>query len=291
MTTVVRVIDDRVLLKGLDVLYREQMKHHEVGQLLRCAREVCAVLAVQPAQVPVEGYYAESRLLSEYFLRMRALQSVGAEARSRVESLPSFVRIDAVTKSPLFGHPEPGPFLLARGVDPLGIALRNSSPADWNIPHLTKLAQKVARDGDDYSLVGLGAFAGDAVVLAALRETVALYGDWSFGLPDYRYEWRVDPELERRAVKFVATFNELFSDKLPAPVQAAAQRYWLASELSHWHGRCVRIGSPDDGESTQHYHWAIHEIDQQEFVHDFWSADLWTTERFEQHLRSQAPLP
>ncbi len=74
------VVDNRVFLLGLDDLYRRAMKWNEGFELLRCAREVAWALHVQPAAVPVEGYYAEDEHLTEYFRVLRALQ---AETNSR----------------------------------------------------------------------------------------------------------------------------------------------------------------------------------------------------------------
>lgn len=51
-----RIVDNRTFLLGLDYLYRNAMKRHECGELLRCARHVAAALRVAPAAVPVEGY-------------------------------------------------------------------------------------------------------------------------------------------------------------------------------------------------------------------------------------------
>jgi len=59
------VVDNRVFLLGLDKLYRDAMKRHERGELLACARRVAAPLHETPADVPVEGYYAEDEQLTE----------------------------------------------------------------------------------------------------------------------------------------------------------------------------------------------------------------------------------
>ncbi len=84
-----RVVDDRVFLLGLDKLYRDAMKQHERGELLGCARRVAEALHVTPADVPVEGYYAEDERLTEYFRLVRALQDVDEGATSCRHSLVS----------------------------------------------------------------------------------------------------------------------------------------------------------------------------------------------------------
>jgi hypothetical protein len=47
------VVDNRVFLLGLDKLYRDAMKQHERGDLLRCARRVAQALHAAPADAPV----------------------------------------------------------------------------------------------------------------------------------------------------------------------------------------------------------------------------------------------
>ena len=291
-----RVVDNRAFLKGLDELYRAAMKVHESGELLECARAVCNALEIAPANVPIEGYYAENDRLTEYFRRMRALQNVPGTERPRVEVLPAFHRLLAVTSSRLFGIAG-GEDLLPTGVDPLTTALASLHIDSWTTDALVAKARDAARAGDDYSLVGLAAFAGDAVSLAALRETAVLYAMAAAGgiapdAPEIRYEWKVDPELAERAAKFVATFNALFNESLPEPRAAEASRYWIAADIAEIWGRCVRIGYDDRTRPFRQYHWGIH-VDSTggEFVHEFWADEIWTTERFRNLLMESKPLP
>lgn len=83
--TVVRVVDNRVMVLGLDYLYRESMKQVESTKLLECARQVAKRLHIHPSDIPVEGYYAESPELREYFKLMRALQERPEEDEDRVK--------------------------------------------------------------------------------------------------------------------------------------------------------------------------------------------------------------
>ena len=128
MITEQRVVDNRVFLLGLDKLYRDAMKQHERGELLMCARRVAEVLHATPADVPVEGYYAEDEQLTEYFLLVRALQSVDEGATSSVASLPAFQRLRDVASAPLYGRPQYGGKLLPTGCDALSQALHARSP-------------------------------------------------------------------------------------------------------------------------------------------------------------------
>ncbi len=98
------VVDNRVFLLGLDALYRSAMKRNEGFELLRCAREVAWTLHVKPADVPVEGYYAEDERLTEYFRLLRALQEEPNSRVAAVERLPAYQRLYEVTSSPLYGR-------------------------------------------------------------------------------------------------------------------------------------------------------------------------------------------
>ncbi|MBZ5538082.1 MAG: hypothetical protein LAO31_19180 [Acidobacteriia bacterium] len=162
------VVDNRVFLLGLDKLYRDAMKQHERGELSACARDVAAALHVNPADVPVEGYYAEDQQLTEYFRLVRALQKVDESRTPAVASLREFQRLLEVTSASLYGRPQHKGKLLPVGRDPLSQALLDTQP-DWTVARLTAAAHAAAHQTDDISLVGLAARIQDAVVLTAVR--------------------------------------------------------------------------------------------------------------------------
>jgi hypothetical protein len=257
--TVVRVVDDRVLVLGLDMLYREAMKGFEVGELLPCAQKLARELGVQPVDVPVEGYYVESPELTEYFKLMRGLQEVEQEKESAVEHLREFKLLWEVTSSSLYGRPQRPGTLLPVGRDPLSQALLSLDASEWNPVTLLEHAYEAAMEQDDCSLVGLAARIKDAIVLAALRESVVLYAELvAIGFvqePRYTYEWRVDPELERAANRFIETFNGFVPDALPRAGPGKAEEFYRAFEGNFIVGRCVRLGS--ETPVGPHYHWAI----------------------------------
>jgi hypothetical protein len=174
MKTERRIVNNRVFLLGLDELYREAMKRHERDELLRCARETASVLSVAPADVPIEGYYAEDQGLTAYFRLVRALQRVPRGRESEVANLVGFMRLRQVTESPIFGPPYNGRFLLSVGEDALSVALERTFP-EWTVENLTKRAYECAAQSPDFSLVALAALSHDPVVLTALRESVVLY--------------------------------------------------------------------------------------------------------------------
>ncbi len=282
------VVDDRTMLLGLDHLYREAIKPHERGELLRSARAVAARLAVAPADVPVEGYYNEHQDLTAYFLLMRALQQVDRKRTPEVDRLPEFRRLLEVASSPLFGRPlflrRGTEYLLPLGRDPLGDALEGTD--DWRVPVLIKAARRNARDSDDCSLVALAALAADPVVLAALRESVVLYADWELEMsalpPKEVFVWKVDPELEARARRFVAAFNALFGrlTPLPVPGEANAKAFAAACRDNDIEGRCVRLGQSTD-DPPRYYHWAVKRVPGGALaVDEFWDETVWTTERY-----------
>ena len=287
METITHTVDNRTFLLGLDELYRWRMKEHERGELRRCAIAICRELAVAPQNGPVEGYYSEDDELSEYFQHMRALQAVDFVRRPEVEHRPEFKRLEDVTGSPLFGKPA-GSSLLPGGLDPLSEALLDTKVSEWTVEGLTESAYKRAHSSNDFSLVGLAALAKDAVILAALRETAVLYAFAVAGSAapvKHVYEWIVDPELAKRAALFVATFNQLFDEDLPEPIAENAAAYSDAADTSSIIGRCVRLGYDDSTEPMRHYHWAIASDPQAPWsleVDEFWSEELWTTERHQQ---------
>ena len=289
MRTERRVVDNRVFLLGLDQLYREAVKKHERGELLQCARRVAAVLGARPADVPVEGYYAEDERLTEYFRLVRALQDKGADDATLVDHLPEFRRLRDVMSAPLYGRPGDAHKLLPMGRDSLYQALAETYP-EWTVPGLTAVAARVARATDDISLVGLAARAEDPVVIAATRESVVLYAGVFVGAaldpPHPEYVWEVDEDLARQASRFIDTFHALFGGGLPPAEAAQAERYWHAYKESRPVGRCVRIGSDDSTLPVRHYHWAICRAATGEFVvQEFWKHEVWTTARYRSALR------
>ena len=285
-----RVVDDRVLLLGLDYLYREAIKQHERSELLDCARDLSARLKVNPGSGPVEGYYKEDAELTEYFQLMRALQDVGDSFRPAVASAPSYQRLRAVTSSRVYGDPTDNRKLLPPGRDALSKALWSEPPAAWSITHLAQVAHESSVRDDEISLVGLAARAKDSVVLAALRESVVLYAEIVVGSalrpPKPKYVWEVDSALAHQAARFVATFNDLFDEALPDPSPKNAATFWYAAGENEILGRCVRMGLDDSSPVVRHYHWGICLGGAGEArVVDFWDPELWTTERFRQSLR------
>jgi len=284
----VRTITNQVLVLGLDGLYRDAMKRHEAGELLQCARAVADCLGVFPAGVPVEGYYAETEPLREYFSLVRALQERPRNDRSTLSGSAEFERLESVTSAPLFGLPCPDQAsLFPRRCDPLFFALRASVGAAHSIDKLASASRQYALSVDDISLVGLAALTGDAALIGALRESVVLYAEVAtLGLweePHYQYVWDTDDVVRQRAERFVSEFNELLGDRLPLPNEANSQAYWDAHEENDAHGRCVCI-AVDPTRSDSNYHWGIYRDPGGRYrVEDFWSDRLWTTSDYSGH--------
>jgi hypothetical protein len=289
MLTERRVVDNRVFLLGLEKLYRDAMKQHERGELLTCARRVSEALHAMPANVPVEGYYAEDKQLTEYFRLVRALQDVDEGATSSVASLLEFQRLRDVTSAPLYGRPQYKGKLLPAGRDALSQALLDTFP-EWTLAGLTAAAYKTARETDEISLVGLAARVQDAVVLTAARESVVLYAEVvplaALHPPRPQYVWKVDEDLAQQARRFIDTYNTLFGEELPPPDPAHAEGYWHAYDDNEILGRCVRLGYDDRVLPLRHYHWAICRSDREEVVvQDFWKSEVWSTTRYRSALR------
>jgi hypothetical protein len=278
-----RVVDNRVFLLGLDMMYRAAIKKHERDELLFAARATAETLSVAPADVPIEGYYGEDENLTEYFRTMRALQIVPKSRKPELASHDGYARLKQVTGSPIFGPLGDQDSILPAGDDCLAVALGETFPS-WNIPTITDKAYQVAVSSDEFSLVALAALSRDPVVIAALRESVVLYamlvGGCGF-IEEPRYVWQVDDEISSRAKRFVAQFNDLFSESLPTPDAQNAEAFWIEYTSSEVLGRCVRIGFDDSVQPVRQYHWAIDRDRQyQILVKDFWDTDIWTTARY-----------
>lgn len=279
------ILDNRSFLLGLDELYRYAMATHESKELLPCARRVAEALGVAPSSTPIEGYYTDDVLLAEYFRLMRALQEVPKHRRPEVSALPEFERLYEVLSAPLFGVPQSDKTLLPTGRDPLSAAMLKTVP-HWTVPTLLDETFAVTQATDDCSLVGLAGLARDPVVLTALRESVVLYAElMATGLPPSReVVWQVDPALAARANRFIAAFNTLFDEDLPQAHPAKALIYWYAFEGASILGRCVRLGQ-DESNPPQFYHWAIYRGPEAQLaVHEFWSPEIWTTDRYRASL-------
>lgn len=280
-----RVVDDRVLLTGLDDLYRQVMKEHEAGDLLRCARAVAAALGEYPdSSVPIEGYYAENAALTEYFRLVRSLQRVDVARRAEVSSLPEFQRLLAVATSPHLAATFIHDGLLPLARDALAIALNDTPAPQWSISTLVEAAARAASHSDDCSLVGMAAFVRDPVLIAATRETAVLYAEVAFsgGLPrPETFRWAVSATLVERASRFVQTVNTLLQEHLPVPSEGYAEVFWRAAKRSSAVGRCARVGQ-DLRRKDRHYHWAIKLRGAELVAEDFWDAHVWTTSTYRQ---------
>lgn len=278
-------VDNQTFLLGLDELYREAMKRHEQAELLEYARKLCADLQVEPTERPVEGYYGEDEKLTEYFLRMRALQDQPGTRVPEVRERAALERLREVTSSRLYGRKPMGDGLFPAGMDALSEALKSTPMGEWSIPNLTSRAYAIAKGDDDFSLVALAALARDPLVLTALRESVVLYAAVFAGAAPVEkdYVWVVDPEIAARAAKFVDTFNALFSESLPCPVADNARVYHDSARPWKIEGRCVRIGIDDSTVPNRHYHWAIKYATYNPVVEEFWKEEIWTSDRYMAH--------
>jgi hypothetical protein len=295
-----RIVDNRIFLLGLDQLVRERMQHHERNELLTCARAVAERLSVSPADVPIEGYYSQTKRLTEYFRLMRGLQTLAGADAGQVTSMPEFQRLRAVASSPLYGRPVRNAHgLLPVGRDPLSLALYDSArKGRWTIESLVTRAHDVAVETRDFSLVGLACVARDPVVLAALRESMVLYAEravlsresYHRAVTIYVYPWRVDEALALQAARFVATFNELFDEDLPAPLAENADIFFSHSTKSRIVGRCVCVAQTDGG--PPYYHWVVRQRqDQTLYVEDFWDDEIATTKKLWTRAAAARQLP
>jgi hypothetical protein len=309
-----RVVDNRVFLLGLDKHYRDAMKLFESVVLLPCTTAVAGRLKVPPKDVPIEGYYGESPALTAYFRLMRALQDLKEDEGRGAGGMPELAQILEIAGSRLYGEAaferDGERFMLPAGRDPLSRALLRYrlEPEKWNVPTLVEEANLQAVEHDDFSLVGLAARAKDDVVLTALRESVVLYAEKILMLgameEEPEYPWRVDEALASAANRFIELFNRLVGSTnaelapqhqmsgqfefqafrpIPSAEPAHAAHFYHCAEDNEIGGRCVNIAKRLD--TQEYYHWAVRTGKEGWQVHEFWSPEMWTTDRY----RAQRP--
>jgi hypothetical protein len=285
--TISCLVDHRVLLLGIDFLYRKSMEELEVAVLLPQLETVANVLGIPELDVPVEGYYINSPEGTRYFRLIRALQNVGEEFLPQMKELPEFQNIFEVVSSPIFGKPVWKGKLLPQGRDPLSQALLDTTGSQWEVERLVDFAYEAALETDDLSLVGLAARLKDPVVITALRESVILYAEkvmkGMMQLPRYEFIWKVDHDFARIANRFIEEFNSFLPDglnEIPKAEPQNAERFYFASSKNEILGRCANLGSDNSSSERRYYHWAITKQKKELVLDDFWSQQLWTTERY-----------
>lgn len=283
-----KIVNDRALVLGLDYLYRESMKLFETNNLLPKSRELLNELSLTASNVPIESYYNESDELKEYFLTMRTLQGCPIERTQEVEHLEAYQLLSKVTSSAIFGSASSGLTLLSRRFDSLYFALKGIPVDTWSIDTITAKAHSISTESDDISLVGIAAFINDPVVLTALKESVALYSEVLAGCAMVKtkivYEWHVDAALQNKVNRFIKTFNELSSSNIKEACSENTSYFYNAFKDNDIVGRCVYIGYDDSKDPTEKYHWAVKYETGKIIAEDFWSDELWTTERYKNDI-------
>ncbi len=281
---VTKKVDNRVLILALDYLYRESMKQFEKEVLLGKSRILVNKLSLSLIDIPIEGYYYESDELKEYFLKIRTLQNCPAERKYEVEGLESYQMLSRIMSSEIYGKGNEDGFF-PRRLDSLFYALDSIPINEWSVKTITEKAQSIAIKNDDISLVGIAASINDSVVLTALRESVALYAMVALGCaevpPKMVYQWNVDSALQIKVDRFIRIFNELTASNIKNACSENVEYFYKAFEDNEIIGRCIRIGIDDSTTPEKNYHWAITHDARGLVVDDFWSKELWTTERYQ----------
>jgi len=199
------IVDDRVFVLGLDYLYREAMKTFEAERLLPCVEQLAQALSVTPEEIPIEGYYSESRALRQYFKTMRALQEVPRTREPQVKGLEAFETLLKILTSGLFGEPVyKGKLLLRESVVlyaeivSFGCIEEPECRYSWQVsPEITERGNQFIRTFNELTESQL------PVALAKNAETFALafskneiigrcvrIGDSGAGQPPY-YHWAI----------------------------------------------------------------------------------------------------
>jgi hypothetical protein len=283
------VVTDRVLLLGLDSMFRYNMQSRETSMLLPCARLVARILGINKSDSPTEGYYADNEALAEYFGLIRALQETKIERRSEVERMPAFRHLLEVCSSRIFGFRVIDSGLLPTVRDSLSQALTDKI-GNWEMNALIGASAAAARSNDDYSLVGIASMLMDGACLTAVRETAVLYAEVVLTsdelFPEHVYEWDVSEEVGTRANRLIDEYNRLFHADLPAAKADNAERFFEEYKGNSADGRCVRIGTDLESSPIRYYHWKIDRAKDGSLNADsFWSEEIWTTEKYRQSRR------
>ncbi|GEM_PF-1420295 len=285
------VVDNRVLILGLDNLYRSGMRVFETDVLLGAAETVAGILGVEEAEVPIEGYYHETPELQRYFKLLRALQRRPSNERASVTSTESFSILDTITRSGLYGQHLDDDYLLPGAWDPISEALRTTEVSDWTFDVLAQKALESMEHKDDISLVGLALRTMDPITVVACRESTVLYSARPVRLGDVplrRFDWRVEDSVAAAANRFIDTFNNLTGSDLPPALLDNAEAFHDAYADSEILGRCVAIGT-DRTADTRHYHWAIRKRAGGPSLHEFWSSKILTTKNYRSQMDRPAP--
>ena len=105
-------------------------------------------------------------------------------------------------------------------------------------------------------------------------------------LREPEYKWEVSEELVKNVNRFINEYNSLFDLKLPAAKPENAKLFFQAYRENNLEGRCVCIGTDIQSMQTRYYHWKIDRSpDGNLTAKDFWSEELWTTERYHESLQ------
>ncbi|MFT7537670.1 MAG: ferredoxin [Hyphomicrobiaceae bacterium] len=289
-------VHNRVLLQGLTVMFQRALALSIKNELHGCARRVAHVLDLKLTNCRVPDFCTGDEALTEYHQIVHALQQLPATEKARVETLPEFARLAAVTTSPLFGLPAESDRLLPTREDAIVRAL--TTVATWSIEAVTTAAQSIAVKANDISLVGLAAQAGDPMLMILTRSLPAARPSSTVVADEQdasdlggEFDWQVDRRFAASVGVFVDTANELLGADLPAATADNVSAYFWEHGRMAIGGQCVTLGKQGDSLC----HWAIrgpHPASRTPGpdAEQFLANELWDSERYtrEVHPRGWA---
>lgn len=316
-------MDERTLVHGLIVMFQRALSASIKRELYGCAQRVADELGLEPSRSRsgIPDFCKGDAILSHYFQIVEELRH--ACWQQRVDAMPEFQRIASVMTSPLFGLATSRSSAVTMGSFGCGFVsgcggsssandhkVQMSTPKDafaravctieqdlilgrvatWSIDELTTMAQSIAAEADDVSLVGLAARVGDPMlmILARLQPKAGRTLDDD---PEDEFDWQVGPAFAASVGAFVDVANKLLDAELPAPTADNASAYFWASTGISLGGQCVPLGMLRLGYRNKHgtYHWAIREPhmvsrlsgpEAEQFV----DTKLWDSERYTREL-------
>jgi hypothetical protein len=272
VTSFVDFVDDRRFAMGLCELFREQMAPFEETHLLPLAERACSSLKLQPADVPIEGYYSATPRLEHLFRLVRSLQRTD-KSRAPILSGP-VAELRRVYGSSAFGREDNSSLgLLPRMASAFSESL--AVVDRWTVERIAAVARTLVRH-TDADLLAVACLTGDPVAICTARETLALTARLVFaeaGSPVV--SWRVTAAVAAAGQRFIDALANCTGLVLPPAEPASAAAYTQAARSADLDGRCIWVGDQTDL-PFRFYHWYVRRPTDGN-VADFWASAVWTT--------------
>lgn len=224
-------IDDVSYFNMIDNQIRNVFSSWEVENCLPAVRIIWArsnVPDIAMENYPVEGYYSQSKELTELFIKIRNIQQntalykkISTQNNDLLDFLKSVYENEIMGEEPSSWYPWPDS-PMKRRYDIMTLTMQDKNAFNehaqfpWDIPTIVKSV------GSHYkgrpNLVELAYLANDPRCLCAGCETNALSrmyaclsGSYSLGATKTIYNWKVSKEMESLGTKLVEGYQKIMS--------------------------------------------------------------------------------